>query len=98
METLQERLQREAREKWIDKPENQSSSLVLDNIISHTISETRKEAVRVIREMQEWVNKNTTTIQWFEEITHGPEQLDVIVKHKLLDYLTTLEEALQDNK
>jgi len=55
METLEQRLQREAKEYWYKESQYTEQSYltpdtwgIINEIISHTISETLKEAVRVI--------------------------------------------------
>lgn len=47
-ETLEERLRREAREMYSQSADEKTVAELLDEVIYHTISETLKEAVRVI--------------------------------------------------
>ena len=63
METLKEKLQREARDRiWENLTDSDSLWHSVDEAISHTISETLAEAVRVIGNEEQKMNHHTCGI------------------------------------
>lgn len=99
METLEERLQREARKSYetFNRRSTEPTNTFLDQIISHTISETLKEAVKVIEGEKRCDHKweqtgyNCTLCGIEEYFAYG----DCYFNEAITTTLTTLE-GLQD--